>query len=162
MSGAYAHGERAARGHRTAGPGRRARDPEGSRQLRLVETTVLLLVALLLVIATVNDVVQQTHVNHRLVADLRTWRAYTGHDYHNLSTGKDFSGRNSTREVVCGNTKPGGPKARIQLCLVIEGPVARGVRHVAGGWYLPAGVDDVRSYRYGCYGAARSEGRCRR
>ena len=42
---------------------------------RLIETTLLILAGLLLAIATVNDVVDQTHVNHRLIADLRTWRS---------------------------------------------------------------------------------------
>ena len=73
---------------------------------------MLVLVGLLLAIATVNDVVLDTHVNHRLVADLRTWREYTGHDYKNVSTEQDV--RNfTTTDVVCGNTDPGPPKERI-------------------------------------------------
>src|SRR5437763_9343203 len=60
------------------------RRPE-PRAVRGAETVVLLLAGLLLAIATVNDVVLRTHTNHRLVADLRTWRLYTGHGYHNLS-----------------------------------------------------------------------------
>ncbi len=71
-----------------------------------------MLAGLLLAIATVNDVVRQTHINHRLIADLRTWRSYTGHDYHNLSTEQDSSAT-PTRDVVCGNTTPGPPKERI-------------------------------------------------
>ncbi len=56
----------------------------------LVEVTLLILAGLLLAVATVNDVVDQTHVNHRLNADLRTWREYTGHDYKNVSTEQDL------------------------------------------------------------------------
>jgi hypothetical protein len=130
-----------------------------SGRMRLVETTLLLLAGLLLAIATVNDVVLQTHVNHRLVADLRTWRAYTGHDYHNLAVSQDIFAR-STREVVCGDTTPGGPKERIQLCLVITGPVSRGRRSVEGGWYLPPRAEDLRGYRYGCFGTAKEQGLC--
>ena len=48
---------------------------EGTGRRRLVEVTLLILAGLLLAIATVNDLVDQTHVNHRLIADLRTWRA---------------------------------------------------------------------------------------
>jgi hypothetical protein len=70
----------------------------GTGQTRLVETTVLVLVGLLLAVATINDVGRQTHVNHRLVADLRTWRAYTGHNYRNLSVEQNQSGR-GTRET---------------------------------------------------------------
>jgi hypothetical protein len=137
-----------------------ARTPGGV--VRLAEAAVLLLVGALLATATINDLVRQTHVNHRLVADLRTWRAYTGHNYHNLSISQDVSGL-STREVVCGNTAPGGLKQRTQLCLVIAGPVRAGRRAVTGGgWYLPPRVENERRYRYGCFGPARGEGRCPR
>jgi hypothetical protein len=139
----------------------RAREPRGSGRMRLVETTVLLLVGLLLAVATVNDVVRQTHVNRRLVADLRTWRAQTGHDYHGLSVRQDIYGH-STREIVCGNTAPGGPKQRVQLCLTITGPVVHGLRTVDGGWYLPPRVEDLRGYRYGCFGSAIARELCPR
>jgi hypothetical protein len=129
-------------------------------RVRLIETTVLVLIGLLLAVATVNDVVRQTHVNHRLIADLRTWRAYTHHDYRNLSTEQELYGEASGREVVCGNTSPGAPKTRVQLCLAVWGPIVDGRRAVHGGWYLPAYVEeDRRSYRYGCFGPA-AEGMC--
>ena len=136
-------------------------EPRGSGRMRLVETTVLLLAALLLAVATINDVVRQTHVNQRLVTDLHTWRAATGHDYHGLSIGQDIHGH-STREVVCGNTSPGSPKERVQLCLVITGPVVGGLRATRGGWYLPPKVEDLRAYRYGCFGSAVAQGQCPR
>ena len=129
---------------------------------RLIETTLLVLIGLLLAVATVNDVARQTHVNQRLIVDLATWRALTGHAYHNLSVEQDRSGR-TTREVVCGNTTPGAPKTRAQLCLVMTGPVVHRRREVRGGYYLPAHLlFDTRSARYGCFGAAVSEGLCRR
>jgi hypothetical protein len=133
----------------------------GSGRLRLIETTLLVLLGLLLAIATVNDVVRQTHVNGRLIADIATWRAYTGHPYHNLSIEQELFGAGSQHEVVCGNTSPGGLKARTQVCLVIYGPQSAGRRTVHGGWYLPPKVDDVRADRYGCFGAA-SRGMCPR
>jgi hypothetical protein len=145
-------------------PGRlrpRSVESPGSGRTRLIETTLLILVAVLLSVATINDVVRQTHVNHRLIADLRTWRDYTGHRYHNLSIEQELFGRASGREVVCGNTSPGAPKARTQLCLAIWGPVVGGRRTVHGGWYLPAKVEDVRADRYGCFGPA-SAGLCTR
>lgn len=140
----------------------RPRDEEvlGDGRRRLIETTLLLLAGLLLAIATVNDVARQTHVNHRLVADLRTWRAYTGHDYHNLSVEQDIFGH-STREVVCGNTAPGPPKERVQLCLVMTGPVSHGRRAALGGWYLPPKAEDLLHVRYACFGSARALGLCR-
>jgi hypothetical protein len=130
--------------------------------MRLIETTLLVLVGVLLAVATANDVARQTRVNHRLIADLRTWRAYTGHEYHNLSIEQELLGPTSSRrEVICGNTSPGAPKARTQLCLAIWGPVVDGRRTVHGGWYLPAKAEDLRARRYGCFGPA-SRGICPR
>jgi hypothetical protein len=126
---------------------------------RLIETTLLLLLGLLLAIATVNDVVRQMHVNHRLVADLRTWRAYTGHDYHNVSPEQDIFGH-TTRDFVCGNIVPGPPKERVQICLVMTGPVIHGRRAVHAGWYLPPKTDDLLRYRYACFGSAVQQGLC--
>jgi hypothetical protein len=133
----------------------------GSGRLRLIESTLLLLVALLLAVASVNDLVRQAQVNHRLIADLQTWRGYTGHAYHNLSIEQELLGKASQHEVVCGNTSPGAPKARTQLCLVIFGPVREGRRGVHGGWYLPAKVEDQSVYRYGCFGSS-AQGMCPR
>jgi hypothetical protein len=139
----------------------RSTERAGSGRTRLVESTLLVLAGLLLASATVNDVVRQTHVNQRLIADVRTWRAYTRHDYHNLSVDQQLLGEQSKREVVCGNTSPGPPKGRTQLCLLIWGPVVDGRRTVQGGWYLPANSEDVRVARYGCFGPA-ARGRCPR
>jgi hypothetical protein len=140
---------------------RDAEDP-GTGELRLVETTLVVLVAVLLAVATVNDVVRQTHINDRLVADLNTWRAYTGHAYHNLQADQQLFGVTSKREVVCGNTSPGAPRARTQLCLAIWGPVRDGRRIVHGGWYLPPRSEDQRRDRYGCFGSAVAEEICPR
>jgi hypothetical protein len=130
-------------------------------QRRLIEVTVLVLIGVLLVLATVNDVIRQSHTNQRLVVDLDTWRAYTGHVYHNLTIEQDLKGSGSTREVICGNTSPGAPKTRPQLCLVMRGPVVHGHRAVYGGYYLPPHtVYDVRSARYACFGPAKSQGLC--
>ena len=149
--------------HVSHGAAPAARNGEGrpSSRLRLLESIVLLGAALLLGVATVNDVVRQTHINHRLVADLRTWRAYTGHDYRRLSVSQDFR-HHTTREVVCGNTSPGPPKERVQLCLLVTGPVSRGRRTVSGGWYLPPRHEDLPGYRYACFGHAVAERRCPR
>jgi hypothetical protein len=153
-------GDRSEIGGRRCGRGSGAGSREGG-DLRAVETTLLLLAALLLAIATVNDVMRQAHVNQRLIADLATWRSYTGLHYHNLSVSQDYS-EHFTREVVCGNTSPGEPKQRVQLCLVMNGPVAGGRRRVSGGWYLPARVEDEPRYRYGCFGSAPAEFGCQR
>jgi hypothetical protein len=140
----------------------RSAELRGTGQMRLIETTLLVLVGIVLAIATVNDVARQTGVNQRLIADLKTWRHYTGHDYHNLSIDQELLGSGSQREVVCGNTSPGAPKATTQICLAIWGKVVDGRRTVFGGWYLPPNLEfDVRSERYGCFGPA-SPGICPR
>jgi hypothetical protein len=126
-----------------------------------IETAALVLVGLLLAIATVNDVVLGTHVNHRLVADLHTWRVYTGHDYKNVSTEQDVK-HFTTTDVVCGNTTPGPPKERTQICLQLTGPVVDGRRAARGGWYLPPKRENVRRYRYACFGTTKAEGACPR
>jgi hypothetical protein len=140
----------------------RSQELRGSGQLRLIETTLLVLAGIFLAVATINDVGRQAGINHRLVADLRTWRDYSGHQYKNLQVDQELLGQSTKREVVCGNTSPGAPKARTQLCLMIEGPVAGGKREVRGGWYLPPGSDDQRSDRYACFGAAAAAGICPR
>jgi hypothetical protein len=120
---------------------------------RLIETTLLVLIGVLLAVATANDVVRQTQTNHRLVADLRTWRTVTGHAYHNLTEEQDQTGH-TKREVVCGNITPGPPRKRPQVCLIMTGPTVKGVREARGGYYLPSEVIDLRRYRYGCFGSA--------
>jgi hypothetical protein len=132
--------------------------PGGGRLWRL-ETVVLLLVGLLLAIATVNDLVLSTHTNHRLVADLRTWRHYTAHNYKNVSSEQDIR-NHTTTDVVCGNTAPGPPKGRIQLCLQVTGPTVHGLRAARGGWYLPPKAENLRHYRYGCFGPPKQQGVC--
>jgi hypothetical protein len=131
----------------------------GGAQLWLLESVVLVVVALLLATATGNDLARQIRTNHRLNADLSTWRQYTHRDFHTLSVSQDVSGL-TTNEVVCGNTTPGAPKERVQLCLLVKGPVRDARRNVTGGWYLPAHVEDLHRYRYACFGTTVQEGRC--
>jgi hypothetical protein len=133
------------------------REPQGAGRTRLVETTLLILAGVFLAAATVNDLSRQVGINHRLTADIRTWRAYTGHAYHNLTVDQQLLGPRSGREVVCGNTSPGPPKARRQICLEIWGPVVGGRRSVHGGWYLPPGSEDLRRQRFACFGSVDVE-----
>jgi hypothetical protein len=127
----------------------------------LIETAVLVLVGLLLAVATVNDLSREAGINHRLIADLSTWRAYTNHDYLNISIDQETLGVDNERELLCGNTSPGPPGARMQICLAIWGPVVNGTRAVHGGWYLYPYHPDLPANRYGCFGAA-GRGRCTR
>ncbi len=131
----------------------------GSGSVRRVEATIVILFGLLLAVATVNDLVQQTHVNHRLAADLLAWRTVTGHDYINLAIEQDVK-RYTTRDIVCGNVSPGAPGERAQICLRLTGPVIEGKRAVSGGYYLPPKLTDASRNRYACFGSAASAGLC--
>jgi hypothetical protein len=126
-----------------------------------IETGLLCLVGLVLAVATVNDLARQAHTNQRLDADLATWRRYTHHDYRNIQIDQETLGSASEREVLCGNTSAGPPRARTQICLAIWGPVKDGVRTVHGGWYTPPQTPDLPAQRYGCFGLA-GQGRCAR
>jgi hypothetical protein len=139
----------------------RPRDTErqGRGELRRVESTLLALAFVVLAVAVVNDLVQQVHVNERLTVDLRTWRAVTGRNYHNISIEQDLKGH-TTRDVLCGNTFPAPPGTAPQVCLVITGPTVRGVRAAKGGFYLPPYFPDKREDRYACFGTAVSEDLC--
>jgi hypothetical protein len=141
---------------------REQQDQEPRGRLWRTETVVLVLAFVLLATATVNDLVRQSHINERLVADLRSWRAYTHHHYKNVSVDQQTMGLTTKRDVVCGNTEPGPPNAKTQICLVVTGPTVSGWRTVSGGWYLPPNTtDDVRDIRYGCFGSV-TMGRCPR
>jgi hypothetical protein len=135
------------------------RERPGRGDLRRVEVTILVIVGLIFATATVNDLVRQIHVNHRLSADLRTWRTVTGHDYRNISLEQDVTHFTST-EVACGNTSPGPPGSVTGVCLIISGPVRHGLREVGGGYYLPAYRPDLRANRYACFGSAKAAGKC--
>ncbi len=125
---------------------------ESSGRRWRIETAVLVVVGVFLLVAVANDLSRQSGVNARLNADLSSWRAYTGHDYVNLQVDTQLLGPTTEREVVCGNTSPGAPKARTQICLLVWGPIKDGRRPVHGGWYLPPRSEDLESLRYGCFG----------
>jgi hypothetical protein len=134
----------------------------GAGNIRLIETTLLVLIGLVLAVATINDTVRLAGINSRENADKQTWRVYTGRDYVNVGVETQLFGITSTRDAVCGNTEPGPPDAHTQECLLVAGPVRRGQREVLGGWYVPAYVQhNDYSYRYGCFGSA-TKGLCGR
>jgi hypothetical protein len=137
----------------------REREKRGLGSLRLAETTILILLGIFLAVATINDVVQQTHVNHRIVADDLTWRTATHHDYHEITTEQDVK-THTTRDVVCGNVSPGGPDEHTQVCLVLVGPVLGGLREVSGGYYLAPETVDIVRHRFACFGEPAEAGLC--
>jgi hypothetical protein len=144
----------------------RREERRGRGELRLIESTVLALVGVLLVVATVHDVGRQVHIGRRLAADLESWRTYTGAHFHNPFIEQDVR-TYTTRDVLCANTTKGNPAGKPQVCLIFTGPVRNGRRTARGGFYLLAKGTDVhepvldrRAYRYGCFGSAISEHLC--
>ena len=134
----------------------------GAGNVRLIETTILIVVALILAAATIADDARNVGINKRLIADIATWRAYTGHDYHNVGVEQQLFGISSTRDVACGNTKGGPPDSYTQICILLAGPIKEGRRQVLGGWYVPPYVQhNDYAYRYGCFGSA-TKGLCAR
>ena len=131
----------------------REEEKRGLGSLRLAETTILIIFGVLLAVATIDDVAQQTKVNHRLIADMHTWRVATGRDYHNLIVSQDLQGH-TTRDTVCGNVTPGQPKERTQVCVTLVGPQVKSERTITGGFYLPPMSENTPSKRYACFGAA--------
>jgi hypothetical protein len=148
-----------------SGDTRRARIPDSaSKDVRRVESTLLVLAFALLAVATVSDVVRQVHVNERLTVDLRTWRAvtgrvYPGHARKNISIEQDLKGH-TTREVLCGNVWEAPPGSTPQVCLIMTGPAVHGLRAARGGFYLLPYFPDKRPNRYACFGTALAEELC--
>ena len=146
--------------------GPRTEERRGRGELRLLESAVLVLVGLVLLVATVNDVHRQVHIGNRLSADLESWRALTGVAFHNPFIEQDIK-HYSTRDVVCADLTIGKPEGKPQACLIFTGPVRAGRRQARGGFYLVAKGTDIHEpvldrpqYRYACFGSAVSEHLC--
>ncbi|MHB8492400.1 MAG: hypothetical protein ACYDA6_09355 [Solirubrobacteraceae bacterium] len=145
----------------------RSSERRGRGEQRLVESFILVLVGLVLVGATVKDLVREVHIGKRLDADLATWKAITGAYYHNPLIEQDVK-HYTTRDVVCANTaKVKKPKGTVQVCFIFTGPVVHGRRAALGGYYLRAEgkdihkpVENLPQYAYGCFGTAITEHLC--
>lgn len=138
----------------------RPREPRETRWQRPLELALLIVVGLVLTIATLNDVAIQVGKDNRFSADVRTWRAHTGHDYKNITTESGEENGHGTRDIACANTSAGPPDGRTQLCLVLTGPVHHSLRTIDGGYYIPAYFPNKAAHRYGCFGTAVGEGLC--
>ncbi len=136
------------------------RDP-ASRDVRAIETTILVLLGLLLAAAVVWDVVLQVRLNKREFADRVTWLAYA--HVADIKTRLDIRPlERGTTDYVCRATSTNATQAlhQVRLCLMISGPAVRGRRHVDGGYYIPPKRRDLYSYRYGCFGVPAENAFC--
>lgn len=134
--------------------GRERPDGQGARDRRLIEGAVLVILGLLLLAATVNEVVKQSHVNERIAVDKRTWINYTGHRLKHVSV---TPGLRNSNDTACAPPTAG---AHERLCLQLTGPAHATYRTVTGGYRLPLLHPNRFRYRYGCFGAARRHRLC--
>ncbi len=147
----------------------RRTERRGRGELRFIETAVLVIVGVVLLVVTVNDVHRQVRIGTRLAADLESWHEDIGRKFHNVFIEQDIK-TYTTRDVVCADLtkgKPEGYPQHPQVCLIFTGPVHHGRRTARGGFYLLAeGTDehepvlDRPQYRYGCFGSAIAEHLC--
>jgi hypothetical protein len=146
------------------------RDDGGRR--RRIQNGLLIAIAIVLAVSVGYDLTRQAKISYRLTADIETWREITGHDFKNVSIVQDTH-HYTTTDIACGNT--GDIRARAghkpQICFVIVGPIihetidGRSVERRAsyGGFFVPAFTStDYKVNRYGCFGRAIAEERCKR
>lgn len=157
----------------TAGPSRRLRLPDwaaprpqgdrdpASRDVRAIESAILLLVGLLLAAAVVYDVALQVRLNTRESADRATWRAYAHVTY--VKTRLDVRTlEHGNTDFVCRSTSTVAAQAahQVRLCLMISGATVNDRRTIDGGYYIPPRAADRYSYRYGCFGLPAQRALC--
>lgn len=135
---------------------------QGDGRRRRVEATILIGLALLLAVASVYDVTRQVRINYRLTADIATWHEVTkltGKTFEELDVEQNLK-TYTKRDIVCGNTSPGKPGKKQQICLVMKGPIVKGRREATGGFFLPPKTPDRPTHRYGCFGAPAKQHFC--
>jgi hypothetical protein len=133
-------------------------DPAG-RDLRAIETVIIVLLGLLLAAASVDDVAHQVRLNKRTSADRVTWRAYAHANIKHLDVRTLEHG---TTDFVCRSTTTvaADAAAEIRLCLMVGGPTVDNKRTVDGGYYIPVRAPDRYTYRYGCFGLPAHRSLC--
>ncbi len=123
-------------------------DPAG-RDVRGIETAVVLLIGVILLIAVIHDVARQTSINIRVSADKSTWRLYAHRRDKKLDVRLLAHG---TTDYLCQSTPLARSARAPRLCLMIDGPTRRGLRTVEGGYHIPPLRQDRYITRTGCFG----------
>ncbi len=131
-------------------------DPAG-RDVRGIETAVVLLIGLILLVAVVHDVARQTSINIRVSADKNTWRLYAHRRDKKLDVRLLPHG---TTEYLCQSTPLTLSARAPRLCLMIDGPMRRGLRTVEGGYYVPPLREDRYATRTRCFGLPATRHLC--
>ena len=139
-------------------------DGPSNPDLRLIETAVLLVAALVLAVATVNDIGRSVHITERVKVDQHTYRYYM-HTQGGVATSirkvSITPGAGTKIDVAC-SPPPGS--SRGSSCLVIGGPVggagAQHLRTVEGGYRLLPNARNRYVARYGCFGVPARQQLC--
>lgn len=141
---------------------------DGGRRRR-IQNTLLVLIALVLAVAVVYDVTRETKISYRITADIETWREITGHDYKNVAIETDAR-HYTENDVACGNTYYAKPGHATQICFFMVGPIRHETidgklaerRATYGGFFTrPRTPTGYKVNRYGCFGRAVAEERCK-
>jgi hypothetical protein len=120
----------------------------------MYETFVLVVVAVVLLVAVLYDVSYDVGNDHRMAADVATWRQFVGQKPDTIWAHPVVLGH--TEDVSCGTVALGPSTQETQVCLLFVGPVRNGLRTIAAGWQLPWGDADHSYYRFSCFGPAAS------
>lgn len=120
----------------------------------MYETFVLVVIGIVLLVAVLYDVSYDVGNDHRMVADVRTWRQFVGQKPDTIWAKPVVLGH--TEDVSCGSVALGPATQETQVCLLLVGPVRNGVRTIAAGWQLPWGDSDHSYDRFSCFGPAAS------
>ena len=111
----------------------------------------------------------ESRFRNRITADIETWREITGHDYKNVAIETDAR-HYTEKDVACGNTSYAKPGHKTQICFMMVGPIRHELikgklaerRATYGGFFAPPRTPTgYKVNRYGCFGRAVAEERCK-
>lgn len=129
-----------------------------NRDLRLIETAILIVAGLVLAVATANDIGRAVHITERIKVDQHSYRVYmhtkggVTTPIRKVSITPAVYGK---RDTAC---SPPIGTAHGSACLMLDGPAAgtgpRRVRTVVGGFRLLPNARNRFGARYACFGLA--------
>jgi hypothetical protein len=122
--------------------------------LWMYETFALIVIGIVLIVAVLYDVSYDVGNDHRMAADVATWRQFVGQKPTTIWAHPVVLGH--TEDVSCGTVALGPSATETQVCLLLVGPVRDGLRTIAAGWQLPWGDSDHSYDRFACFGPAAS------
>jgi hypothetical protein len=111
-------------------------------------------IGVVLLTAVIYDLSYDVGNDHRMAADVATWRLFVGQKPDKIWAKPVVLGH--TEDVSCGSVALGPSTQETQVCLLFVGPVRNGLRPIAAAWQLPWGAADHSYLRFACLGPAAS------